>query len=156
MPVGVQILEKLLAVKPDISKKEGKKIILKTFESVKFPSTRKIFDEFPFQFSGGMMQRAIIVDSLISNPKIMIADNITQSLDVTIAAQILRLLNELQLKFDTSIIFISSLLGTVSKIADNIAIMNKGKIIENRITSELLKNPKESYTISLLGEVPKV
>lgn len=156
LPVGDQILEKLLAVKPDISKKEGKEIILKTFESVKFPSTRKIFDEFPFQFSGGMMQRAIIVDSLISNPKIMIADNITQSLDVTIAAQILRLLNELQLKFDTSIIFISSLLGTVSKIANNIAIMNKGKIIENRITSELLKNPKESYTISLLGEVPKV
>ncbi len=156
LPVGVQILEKLLAVKPDISKKEGKKIILKTFESVKFPSTRKIFDEFPFQFSGGMMQRAIIVDSLISNPKIMIADNITQSLDVTIAAQILRLLNELQLKFDTSIIFISSLLGTVSKIANNIAIMNKGKIIENRITSKLLKNPKESYTIRLLGEVPKV
>ena len=156
LPVGVQILEKLLAVKPEISKKEGKEIILKTFESVKFPSKRKIFDEFPFQFSGGMMQRAIIVDSLISNPKIMIADNITQSLDVTIAAQILRLLNELQLKFDTSIIFISSLLGTVSKIANNIAIMDKGKIIENRLTSDLLKSPKENYTVNLLSEVPKV
>ena len=156
LPVGVQILEKLLAVKPEISKKEGKEIILKTFDSVKFPSKRKIFDEFPFQFSGGMMQRAIIVDSLISNPKIMIADNITQSLDVTIAAQILRLLNELQLKFDTSIIFISSLLGTVSKIANNIAIMDKGKIIENRLTYDLLKSPKENYTVNLLSEVPKV
>ena len=156
LPVGLQILEKLLSVNPNISKNDGKEIIKKTFETVKFPASRKIFEEFPFQFSGGMMQRAIIVDSLISNPKIMIADNITQSLDVTIAAQIMRLLDNLQAEYNTSIIFISSLLGTVSKIADKISIMDAGKIIEKTNMKDLLNNPKENYTKNLLKEVPKI
>ena len=156
LPVGIQILEKLKSINQNISNKDGKDIIKKTFETVKFPSSRKIFDEFPFQFSGGMMQRAIIVDSLISNPKIMIADNITQSLDVTIAAQIMRLLDELQVKYNTSIIFISSLLGTVSKIADKIIILDKGKIVENTNINEIINNPKQSYTKQLLKEVPKI
>lgn len=87
------------------------------------PKPVERFDEFPFQYSGGMMQRALIVDALVTNPTFLIADNVTQQLDVTIAAQILRLMAELKEEFNTSIIFISSSLAMVREISDEIIVL---------------------------------
>ena len=156
LAVGSQIMEKLIAVVPNISKKEAKQIIIEFFKTVQIPSASKRFNEYPFQYSGGMMQRAIIVDSLVSNPTLLVADNITQALDVTIAAQILRLLRDLKSKYKTSIIFISSLLGIVEKIADQILVLKDGTIVENTSTKSLISNPQHLYTKELIKTVPKV
>ena len=94
LPVGRQIVEKLKSIEPGISNGEAERRVIRLLDAVKMPSAKQRFEEFPFQFSGGMMQRALIVDALVTNPDLLVADNITQPLDVTVAAQILRLLRE--------------------------------------------------------------
>ncbi|MGN6536349.1 MAG: ABC transporter ATP-binding protein, partial [Mesorhizobium sp.] len=149
VPVGHQILEKLRAVAPQLSRQEARKRIIDTLDAVRIPSPAKRFEEYPFQFSGGMMQRALIVDALVSNPKLLIADNITQPLDVTVAAQILRLLRDLQKDFDTAVVFISSALGIVSEIADDMIVLDRGHIVERQPVNALLERPEHGYTREL-------
>ncbi|MGN6145971.1 MAG: dipeptide ABC transporter ATP-binding protein [Mesorhizobium sp.] len=156
VPVGHQILEKLRAVAPQLSRQEARKRIIDTLDAVRIPSPAKRFDEYPFQFSGGMMQRALIVDALVSNPKLLIADNITQPLDVTVAAQILRLLRDLQKDFDTAVVFISSALGIVSEIADDMIVLDRGHIVERQPVNALLERPEHGYTRELIAKVPKI
>lgn len=156
VPVGHQILEKLRAVAPDLSRGEARRRVVETLDAVRIPSPEQRFDEYPFQFSGGMMQRALIVDALVSNPKLLIADNITQPLDVTVAAQILRLMRELQRDFDTAIVFISSALGIVSEIADDIIVLDRGRIVEHKPVRALLGRPEHDYTRELIAKVPKI
>ena len=96
IPVGHQIVEKLRAVQPEMSKEEARERALEVLSAVRMPRPERRFDEFPFQYSGGMMQRALIVDALVSNPTFLIADNVTQQLDVTVAAQIIRLMHDLR------------------------------------------------------------
>lgn len=156
VPVGHQILEKLRAVAPQLSRQDARKRIIDTLDAVRIPSPAKRFDEYPFQFSGGMMQRALIVDALVSNPKLLIADNITQPLDVTVAAQILRLLRDLQKDFDTAVVFISSALGIVSEIADDMIVLDRGHIVERQPVNALLERPEHGYTRELIAKVPKI
>src|SRR5699024_10737889 len=118
------------AVDPSVSASDARRRVVDLLDAVRIPQAQQRFDEYPFQFSGGMMQRALIVDALISNPRLLVADNITQPLDVTVAAQILRLLRELQRDFETAVIFISSALGVVSEIANDVIILNAGHVVE--------------------------
>ncbi len=156
VPVGHHILEKLRAVSPGISRQQARQKVIETLDAVRIPSPTQRFDEYPFQFSVGMMQRALIVDALISNPKLLIADNITQPLDVTVAAQILRLLRDLQKDFETAVIFISSSLGMVTEIADDMIVLDRGHIVERKSVEALLREPEHGYTRELIAKVPKI
>lgn len=156
LPVGSQIVEKLRAVRPGISHAQARQRVIATLDAVRIPNPRKRFEEFPFQFSGGMMQRAAIVDALVAGPRLLVADNITQSLDVTVAAQILRLLRDLEREFDTAIVFISSSLGVVNDIADDVLVLNRGQVVEHQPARQLITSPRHAYTCELLAKVPRV
>jgi len=156
VPVGHQLVEKLCAVLPGTARRDARARVVATLDAVRIPSPAKRFEEYPFQFSGGMMQRALIVDALVSNPRLLIADNITQPLDVTVAAQILRLLRELQKEFATAVVFISSALGIVSEIADDVIVLDRGRVVEERPTGALLRSPEHAYTRELIAKVPRI
>jgi len=156
VPVGNQIVEKLLSVSPGMSKKDATDRALEVLAAVRIPSPEVRFHEYPFQFSGGMMQRVMIVDALVTNPAVLIADNITQALDVTVAAQIIRLIQELRDDFSTAILFISSSLPVVETIADEVMVMQQGKIVEQGTPKALINKPKHEYTKSLLARLPRI
>jgi peptide/nickel transport system ATP-binding protein len=156
VPVGHQIEEKLRAIEPALSRQQARSRVVDLLDAVRIPSARSRFDEYPFQFSGGMMQRAMIVDALVSNPKLLVADNITQPLDVTVAAQILQLLRELQRDFSTSIVFVSSSFGTIVDIADDVVVLDKGRIVEAQETGTIQASPVHPYTKELLAKVPRL
>ncbi len=156
VPVGHQIEEKLRAVEPGLSRSEARRRVIELLDAVRIPSALSRFDEYPFQFSGGMMQRAMIVDALISRPKLLVADNITQPLDVTVAAQILRLLRDLQRDFGTAIVFVSSSFGTIVEIADEVVVLDKGTVVEAQDTRRIQNAPVHPYTRELLARVPRL
>ena len=156
IPVGNQIVEKLLAVSPGMSKSAAKKRVLEVLLAVRIPSPEVRFHEYPFQFSGGMMQRAMIVDALVTNPKVLIADNITQALDVTVATQIIRLIQELRDEFSTAILFISSSLPVAEIISDEILVLQEGKIVEKATPKKLISSTQHEYTKSLLSRLPRI
>ena len=156
VPIGDQILEKLRAVQPRLSKREARDRVLEVLSAVRIPSPEVRFHEFPFQFSGGMMQRVMIVDALVTNPTFLVADNITQALDVTVAAQIIRLIQELRDTFSTAIVFISSSLPVVSGVADEILVMQGGKIVETAAPAGLTTRPRHPYSRSLLERLPRI
>jgi len=154
--IGKQLIEKLKAINPGISDHEARKEIYKLFDAVRIPSPKERFNEFPFQFSGGMMQRVMIVDALSSKPDLLIADNITQPLDVTVAKQIANLIEELRTEFDTSVLFISTSLPVVCEISQKIMVLQKGKIIETATPDEFLSNPQTEYAKNLIEQVPRI
>lgn len=156
MPVGHQIEEKLRKIEPRLSSRDARRRVIELLDAVRIPSAGARFDEYPFQFSGGMMQRAMIVDALISRPKLLVADNITQPLDVTVAAQILRLLRELQRDFETSIVFVSSSLGTITDIADEVVVLHQGRVVATQDKAALQAQPSHAYTRELLAKVPRL
>jgi peptide/nickel transport system ATP-binding protein len=156
VPVGAQIVEKLRTVDPGMSEAKAKARVVEVLDAVRIPSPAKRFDEFPFQFSGGMMQRVMIVDALVTSPAFLVADNITQPLDVTVAAQILRLLRDLQRDFNTAIAFVSSSLGIVGEIADDVLVLADGRIVEQQGTMQLLDRPLHGYTKQLIRDVPRI
>ena len=156
LPVGAQIVEKLRAINPGISTAKAKARVVEVLDAVRIPSPKKRFDEFPFQFSGGMIQRVMIVDALVTSPSFVVADNITQPLDVTVAAQILRLLRELQRDFNTAIAFVSSSLGVVGEIADHVLVLAGGRIVEQQPTMQLITAPIHAYTKQLIRDVPRI
>jgi peptide/nickel transport system ATP-binding protein len=156
LPVGSQIVEKLRAINPALGEAEAEAQVLRVLDAVRIPSPRQRFHEFPFQFSGGMMQRVMIVDALVTDPAFLVADNITQPLDVTVAAQILRLLRELQRDFRTAIVFVSSALGIVNEIADNVLVLAGGKVVEQQTVDRLLTTPSHPYTRQLIADVPRI
>ena len=156
VPVGHQIEEKLRTIEPGLARDQARRRVVDLLDAVRIPSAKSRYDEYPFQFSGGMMQRAMIVDALISNPKLLVADNITQPLDVTVAAQILRLLRDLQRDFGTSIVFVSSSLGTIIDIADDVVVLDKGAIVEVTDTAAIQTRPAHPYTKQLLAKVPRL
>ncbi len=156
LPIGRQIMEKLKSVEPGISNDLARKRVIETLDAVRMPSALQRFDEFPFQFSGGMMQRVMIVDALVTSPDLLVADNITQPLDVTVAAQILRLLKDLQTDYRTAILFVSSLLGVVHEIADNVLVLAGGKVVERQSMDGIINTPQHAYTRHLLREMPRI
>ena len=128
-----------------------KKKVLDLFEKVKLPNPEIIFDKYPHELSGGQKQRVMIAMALISNPKVLIADEPTTALDVTVQKEILKLLKELQRENGMGMIFITHDLGVVSEIADDVIVMNKGVIVERGKTHDILNNPKHPYTKGLIA-----
>ncbi|MBH0236366.1 ABC transporter ATP-binding protein [Methylobrevis albus] len=156
LPVGRQIVEKLRAVAPEIDRKEAEERAIALLDAVRIPSARSRFHEYPSQFSGGMMQRALIVDALVSNPAFLVADNVTQPLDVTVAAQVLRLMRELTVRFDTAVVFVSSSLPTVAEVADTVLVLEGGRVVERQATKSLVSAPTHAYTRELIGQIPQL
>ncbi|WP_042353770.1 dipeptide ABC transporter ATP-binding protein [Bacillus rubiinfantis] len=153
MTVGKQIMESIL-IHQQVPKKKARERTIELLNLVGIPNAEKRFSDFPHQFSGGMRQRVVIAIAIACNPKILIADEPTTALDVTIQAQILELLKKLQKEIDTSIIFITHDLGVVANIADRVAVMYAGKIVEIGTVDEIFYSPKHPYTLGLLGAMP--
>ena len=128
-----------------------KEKVLELFEKVKLPNPEVIFDKYPHELSGGQKQRVMIAMALVSNPKVLIADEPTTALDVTVQKEILKLLKELQRENGMGMIFITHDLGVVSEIADDVIVMNKGVIVERGKTRDILDNPQHPYTKGLIA-----
>lgn len=155
MKVGKQIIENLVAHR-NMDKKSAREEAVKILESVGIPNAEKRVDQYPHEFSGGMRQRVMIAIAVACNPKILIADEPTTALDVTIQAQILELINELKDKLNTAVILITHDFGVVAGMADKIAVMYAGQIIEQGEKRDIFYNPKHPYTWALLNSVPKL
>ncbi|TLS37810.1 ABC transporter ATP-binding protein [Pseudalkalibacillus caeni] len=155
MTVGKQIMEGLIKHQR-LSKTEAKSRAIELLKLVGIPNPDTRVSQYPHQFSGGMRQRVVIAIALACNPRILIADEPTTALDVTIQAQILELLRDLQEKMGTSIIFITHDLGVVANIADRVAVMYAGKIVETGTVDEIFYNPQHPYTWGLLGSMPSL
>lgn len=153
--IGKQIMEPIIKHQ-NASKSEAKKRALELLSMVGIPNPEQRFEQYPHQFSGGMRQRVVIAIALACNPKVLIADEPTTALDVTIQAQILELMKELQKKIDTSIIFITHDLGVVANVADRVAVMYAGKIVEIGTVDEIFYNPKHPYTWGLISSMPSL
>lgn len=153
MRVGYQITEVILKHKK-VSKEEAKKRAIELLRQVGIPMPEKRFRQYPHEFSGGMRQRVVIAIALAADPKLLIADEPTTALDVTIQAQILELMKDIQRERSTSIIFITHDLGVVANVADRVAVMYAGQIVEYGTVNEIFYNPKHPYTWGLLGSMP--
>ena len=139
----------------NISKKEAWSKGIAMLERMRLPSPDNIMESYPFQLSGGMRQRVVIAIALACDPKVLIADEPTTALDVTIQAQILDLMRDLQKKIKTSIIIITHNLGVVANIADRVAVMYGGKLVETGDVEDIFHNPCHEYTKGLLRSIPK-
>lgn len=155
LTVGEQLIEGILQHKA-ISRQEAKKIALEMLHLVGIPNPKERLKHHPHQFSGGMRQRIVIAMALVCQPEILIADEPTTALDVTIQAQILDLFKDIQKKTGVSIILITHDLGVVAQVADRIAVMYAGKIIEAGSRREIFYNPQHPYTKGLLKSVPRL
>ena len=153
--VGNQIMEAYL-VHNDVSKKAAKARAVEMLERVGIPQPDRRVDDYPHQFSGGMRQRAMIAMGLINNPGLLIADEPTTALDVTVQAQILDLLQDLQREFNSAIIIITHDLGVIAEMADDVLVMYAGRAVEYGPTKEILTHPEMPYTWGLLSSVPDV
>ena len=153
MKIGKQIAEPI-TLHQNKSKKEAYARAEELLELVGIPKAHERMDHYPHQFSGGQRQRIVIAIALACNPSVLIADEPTTALDVTIQAQILELMKELQDKIDTSIIFITHDLGVVANVADRVAVMYAGKIVEYGDVDEIFFNPQHPYTWGLIGSMP--
>lgn len=155
MKIGRQIEEGLLLHR-NITRQEARKIGLDMLKKVKIPDVEKRYDQYPHQFSGGMRQRVMIAIALACDPDILIADEPTTALDVTIQANVLELMNDLQNISDASVIFITHDLGVVAEIADRVLVMYQGQIVEQGSVYDIFDAPKHYYTKGLMKAVPNV
>lgn len=154
--IGYQIMEVLRNHEKGLSKKEAKVKAVALLKSVGIPRADKIVDEYPHQLSGGMRQRVMIAMAIACQPKLLIADEPTTALDVTVQAQILELLKSIQEVNDMSIIMITHDLGVVAEICDEVIVMYAGKVVEQASVEELFESPKHPYTELLMNAIPKM
>ncbi|MCG3417842.1 ABC transporter ATP-binding protein [Oceanobacillus jordanicus] len=155
MTIGKQIMEPLLKHQK-LSKQEAKERAIKLLDLVGIPKPEIRLKQYPHQFSGGMRQRVVIAIALACAPKVLIADEPTTALDVTIQGQILDLMKDLQKQIETSIIFITHDLGVVANVADRVAVMYGGKIVEIGTVDEIFYNPQHPYTWGLISSMPSL
>lgn len=153
---GFQVMEALGKHKTKKDKIKAKKRVIDLFSKVMLPQPEVIFNKYPHELSGGQKQRVMIAMALISEPQILIADEPTTALDVTVQKEILKLLKDLQRENGMGMIFITHDLGVVSEIADDLIVMNKGVIVENGKTTEILNNPQHPYTQGLISCRPPI
>ena len=153
--VGKQISE-AVRVHNDVSKAQAWDRAVEMLGLVGIPEPRKRADAYPHEFSGGMRQRAMIAMALSNNPKLLIADEPTTALDVTVQAQILELIERLQSEFDAAVVIITHDLGVVAETSDDIAVMYAGRIVEKAKTDTIFHAPEHPYTWGLLGSIPKM
>ncbi len=152
--VGYQIDEALRLHQKQLNKKQRFEKVVESLELVGIHNPREKYGEYPFKLSGGQRQRVMIAIAMACEPKMLIADEPTTALDVTIQAQVLDLMNDLQKKKGTSILFITHDLGVVYQIADEVVVMYKGHIVEKASAEELFKDPRHPYTKALLHSIP--
>lgn len=155
MRIGKQIVEGLVHHQK-LSNADAKKKAIEMLNLVAVPQAEKRITQFPHEFSGGMRQRVMIALAMVSTPQLLIADEPTTALDVTVQAQILELMKELQDKLDMAIILITHDLGIVADMSDKVIVMYAGQIVEEALTEEIFKNPKHPYTRKLLASVPRL
>jgi peptide/nickel transport system ATP-binding protein len=153
--VGDQIVEAIL-LHFKISKDEARKRAIDMLQRVGLPKADRIIDEYPFRLSGGMRQRVMIAMALSCNPSMLIADEPTTALDVTTQAQITSLIRDLQAQFDMAVLYITHDLGVVAEVADDVAVMYLGKIVEFSDVHTIFHNPQHPYTKALLRSIPKI
>ncbi|CAG9610809.1 ABC transporter ATP-binding protein [Pseudoneobacillus rhizosphaerae] len=155
MKIGRQIMEGLIKHQ-NMSTSSAKERAIEMLRLVGIPMPERRVNQYPHEFSGGMRQRAMIAIALAANPKLLIADEPTTALDVTIQAQILELMKDLQSKMNTSIIFITHDLGVVANVADRVAVMYGGQIVETGTVDEIFYDPRHPYTWGLLASMPSL
>ncbi|MDO4990692.1 MAG: ABC transporter ATP-binding protein [Eubacteriales bacterium] len=154
--IGDQLMEALTCHNKDISRKEARERAIEMLELVGINNAEKRMDQYPHEFSGGMRQRAMIAMALICSPKLLIADEPTTALDVTIQAQILELMKDIQHKTGMAIIFITHNLGVVAEICDRVSVMYAGHIVEQGDVNDIFYAPAHPYTKGLLRSMPRV
>lgn len=155
LKISTQMIETIM-LHQNVTKKEAREKAIKMLGEVGIPSPEKRIDNYPHQFSGGMRQRVMIAMALSCNAELLIADEPTTALDVTIQAQILELIQKMNDKFNTAVIIITHDLGVVAGMCDNVCVMYAGKIVEKASTDKLFKNPMHPYTEGLIASVPKL
>jgi len=153
--IGDQIMEAILLHR-NMNKNEAKELTLEMLYKVGIPNPYQRINEYPHQLSGGLRQRAMIAMALSCNPSLLIADEPTTALDVTVQAQILELMKDLQAEFGMSIMFITHNLGVIAEVSDEVMVMYLGKAVEYASVDEIFHNPLHPYTVRLLRSIPKV
>jgi peptide/nickel transport system ATP-binding protein/oligopeptide transport system ATP-binding protein len=154
--VGAQITEAMRAHDRSASAAELRDRAIEALKRVRIPSPESRFDDYPHQLSGGMRQRVMIAMALACRPQLLIADEPTTALDVTVQAQILDLLRDLQAETGMSIILITHDLGVIAEMADEVAVMYAGKVVERAAAADLFASPQHPYTLGLLGSIPRL
>jgi peptide/nickel transport system ATP-binding protein len=154
MPVGRQIAEAIETHQPELGRKQVLKAVLEAMAAVAIAEPEKRLRDYPHQFSGGQRQRLLIAMALVNHPLLLIADEPTTALDVTVQAQILLLLKALQQRNGLGMLFISHDLAVVAQIADRVAVMRRGMLLETGTRDQVFLDPRHAYTKSLLGAVP--
>ena len=153
--IGYQMVEQLMIHKP-MDKKEAKNISIDMLNRVGIADAEKRFNQYAFELSGGMRQRAMIAMALSTMPKLLLADEPTTALDVTIQAQVINLMKDIIKEFNMGVIFITHDLGVIAQVADDVAVMYLGSVVERGPVNEILKNPKHPYTRGLLNALPDI
>jgi peptide/nickel transport system ATP-binding protein len=154
MPIGAQIAEAVRAHDRRATRSEVRGRVLAAMQAVALPDAERRIKDYPHQFSGGQRQRILIAMAIVNRPKLLIADEPTTALDVTVQAQILQLLRSLRETYGLAMLFISHDLAVVSQVADRVAVMRQGRIIEEGTARELFTNPRQEYTRTLLAAAP--
>jgi peptide/nickel transport system ATP-binding protein len=154
MPVGQQIAEAIEAHQPELSRKQVRDAVVEAMTAVAIAEPEQRRRDYPHQFSGGQRQRLLIAMALVNHPSLLIADEPTTALDVTVQAQILLLLKDLQQRNGLGMLFISHDLAVVAQIADRVAVMRRGMLLETGTRDQVFLHPRHAYTKSLLGAVP--
>ncbi len=153
MKIGPQI-EECLRVHTKMTKAQRKEFALEAMTMAELDEPEKLYDKYPHELSGGMLQRVMIAAAIISRPKLLLADEPTTALDVTIQAEILELLQHLNKQYNMAILLISHNLHVVRKLCKRVAVMQRGKIIEDRPVDEIFSDPKHEYTQQLIAAIP--
>ncbi|WP_334103241.1 ABC transporter ATP-binding protein [Mesotoga prima] len=151
--IGMQLTE-VLTAHMNLRKDAAKEKAIEMMRSLGIPSPETLMNSYPFEYSGGMRQRIMIAMAMLCNPRLLIADEPTTALDVTIQSQILHLFRKLKRDFDTSLIFITHDLGVIAQIADRVMVMYAGKLVEIAKVQDLFSRPKHPYTVGLLNSIP--
>lgn len=155
LTIGEQLSEAVRTHHPELSQQHITNKVLSTLEKVNISGQGRL-EEYPFQLSGGMRQRIMIAMALINDPKLLIADEPTTALDVTVQAQILKLMKDLQHNHQASILFITHDLGVVAEIADDVIVMYGGRVVESGPVEEVFRDPQHPYLIGLLNSIPRI